>query len=83
VQTHRGGFPNINQPPTSIVVPTGRSLYFVSYWNDAQTDAGPCQQFDRVRVTLPGNGVSVEVAYSGCLNPLPVDVGPVIRTPPS
>jgi hypothetical protein len=83
VKIHRGGFPNINQPPKSIVVPAGQSLYFVSYWNDAPTDAGPCQQFDRARVTLPDNGVSVEVAASGCLNPLTVDVGPVTGTPPS
>ena len=83
VQVHRGGFPDINQPPASVVVAPGQSLYFVSYWSDVATDAGPCQQFDRVRVTLPGNKVSAEVASSGCLNRLPVDVGPVTRTPPS
>src|SRR5438445_166097 len=55
VQVHRGGFPNINVPPTSIVVQPGQPMYFVSYWGDVDTSAGPCRQFDRVRVTLPGN----------------------------
>jgi hypothetical protein len=82
-QVHRGGFPNIDQPPTSIVVPPQGSLYFVSYWNDATTEAGPCRQFDRVRVTLPDDQVPVEIASSGCLGPLSVDVGPVVRTPPT
>jgi hypothetical protein len=83
VPVHRGGFPNINQRPTSIVVPPGMSLYFRSYWGDATTQAGPCQQFDRVRVTQPDNRVSAEVASSGCVNPDSVDVGPVTRTPSS
>ena len=83
VQVHRGGFPNINQPPAPIVVPPGQSLYFVSYWNDVTTNAGPCKQFDRVKVTLPDNFVSAELASSGCLNPLSVDVGPVTTSAPS
>jgi Protein of unknown function (DUF4232) len=83
VRVHRGGYPNISQPPTSIEVPPGGSLYFVSYWGDATTQAGPCRSFDRVRVTLPGDDVPAEVAASGCLAPTSVRVGPVTRTPPS
>jgi hypothetical protein len=83
VQVHRGGFASINQPPRTVVVPPGQSLYFGSYWNDVPTNGGPCQQFDRVKVTLPDNFVSAEVASSGCLDPLSVDVGPVTSTPAS
>jgi uncharacterized protein DUF4232 len=83
VRVHRGGFPNINQPPTRVVVDPGKSLYFVSYWNDVQTSTGPCAQFDRVKVTLPDNFVSAKVTSSGCLNARSVDVGPVTKTPPS
>jgi hypothetical protein len=83
VQVHRGGFPNINQPPAPIVVRPGQSLYFVSYWGDVTTNAGPCKQFDRVKVTLPDNFVSAKVRASGCLNPLSVAVGPVTTRPPS
>ena len=83
VRAHRGGFPNIDQPPAEIVVPPGQALFFVSYWSDASTSAGPCQQFDRARVTLPNDQIPAEVASSGCLNPSSVDVGPVTRTPPS
>ena len=83
VQVHRGGFPDINQPPTRVVVLPGHSMYFVSYWNDAATSAGPCKDFDRVKVTLPDNFVSVKVNSTGCLNTGSVDVGPVTMTPPS
>jgi hypothetical protein len=83
VHVHRGGFPNINQPPARVVLRPGQSLYFVSYWNDVPTDAGSCKQFDRVKVTLPGNFVSARLTSSGCLNPLSVDVGPVTTRPPS
>jgi hypothetical protein len=82
-EVHRGGYPNIDQPPTSVVLLPGQSLYFVSYWNDVATNAGPCQQFDRLKVTLPDNFVSVKLASSGCLNPSSVDVGPVTTSPPS
>jgi hypothetical protein len=82
-KVHRGGFPNINRPPISIVVSPGEALFFVSYWTDVPTNAGPCQQFDRVRVTLPDNRIAVEVVSSGCLNPSSLDVGPVTRTPPA
>jgi hypothetical protein len=83
VNVHRGGFPNINQPPRSTVVPPGQSLFFVSYWTDVPTSTGPCQQFDRVMVTLPDNRFPAEVTASGCLDPRSVDVGPVTRTPPT
>ena len=83
VQVHRGGFSDINQPPASVVVAPGHSLYFVSYWNDVATSAGPCKDFDRVKVTLPNNFDSVKLSSTGCLNPESVDVGPVTTTPPS
>jgi len=83
VQVHRGGFPDINQAPAPVVVSPGQSLYFVSYWNDVSTSAGPCKDFDRVKVTLPDNFVSVKLTATGCLNPRSVDVGPVANTPPS
>jgi hypothetical protein len=83
VQVHRGGFPNINQPPAPVVLRPGQSLYFVTYWNDVTTGAGSCKQFDQVKVTLPDNVVSAELASSGCLNPNSVDVGPVTTRLPS
>ena len=78
VQVHRGGFPNISKPPRPVVLQPGQSLYFVTYWNDVTTNAGSCTRFDRVKVTLPDNVVSAELASSGCLNPNSVDVGPVM-----
>lgn len=81
VNVRHGGFPNINRPPTSTVVPPGQSLFFVSYWTNVPTNEGPCQQFDRVRLTLPDNRFPAEMTASGCLDPRSVDVGPVTRTP--
>jgi hypothetical protein len=83
VQVHRGGFADINQPPAPVVVDPGQSLYFVSYWNDVATNAGPCTEFDRVKVTQPDNFTPVELVSSGCLNPQSVDVGPVTSSPHS
>ena len=83
LQVHRGGFPDINQAPQHIVVAPGRSLYFVSYWSDVTTNAGPCTQFDKVKVTLPDNYVSNVVLVTGCLNPNSVDVGPVTTSLPT
>jgi hypothetical protein len=83
VQVHRGGFPDIAEPPAPVVVDPGHSLYFVSYWNDVTTNAEPCTEFDRVKVTQPDNFVPVKLASSGCLNPQWVDVGPVTSSPPS
>jgi hypothetical protein len=76
------GFANVDYPPTSIVVLPGHSMYFVSDWGDVSGPAGLCLSFDRVKVTLPGNRVPVEVASSGCLDPVRVHVGPVTKTPP-
>ena len=83
VQVHRGGFQNINQPPAPVVVLPGHSLFFLSYWNDVDTDAGPCQEFHRVKVTLPDNFTATKLVSSGCLNTGTVDVGPVTISPPS
>jgi Domain of unknown function (DUF4232) len=83
-RVHRGGsLPGTDQPPARVVLDPGESLYFVSYWSDVDTDAGPCKEFDRVKVTLPDNFKSVEVPSTGCLNPKSVRVGPVMSTPPS
>jgi Protein of unknown function (DUF4232) len=83
VQVHRGGFPNIDVSPQPVVLAAGQSLYFVSYWNDVDTSAGPCKQFDRVKVTLPDNFTSARLASTGCLTPTSVDVGPVSKSRPS
>jgi hypothetical protein len=83
VRVHRGGFPNIDRPPAPVVLRPGKSLYFVSYWNDVTTSAGPCKEFDRVKVTLPDNFAPAKLAASGCLDPSSVDVGPVSTSPPA
>jgi Protein of unknown function (DUF4232) len=83
VQVHRGGYPNIDHPPAQVVLSPGQSLYFVSYWGDVDTSAGPCVDFDRVKVTLPDNFVSARLKSSGCLDPQSVRVGPVAASPPS
>jgi hypothetical protein len=83
VQVHRGGYPDINAAPARIVVAAGRSLYFVSYWSDVDSNTGPCKTFDRAKVTLPDNFSSVQLATTGCLNPSSVRVGPVRATRPS
>jgi hypothetical protein len=76
-QVHRGGFPDINGSPTTVVIQPGQSLFFVSYWSDVTTSGGSCSQFDRVKVTLPDNTVSAQITASGCVTPGSVDVGPV------
>ena len=83
VQVQHGGFPNINAPPAQVLVQPGGSAFFGSYWSDATTQQGPCTQFDRVRVTLPGATTSVEFATSGCLAPGSVRVGPITKAPPT
>jgi Protein of unknown function (DUF4232) len=83
IQVQHGGFPNINEQPARVVVQPGGSAYFGSYWSDATTQQGPCTQFDRVRVTLPGATAPVEVATGGCLAPDSVRVGPITNAPPS
>ena len=83
VRVRRGGVDMINQPPTPVVIEPGQSLYFVSTWGDVDTDAGPCQQFDRVKVTLPDNFTSARVDSEGCVDPGLVNVGPVGASPPA
>jgi len=83
VRVHRGGYRDINEPPTRVVVPAGGSLYFASYWNDVTDQSGPCRDFDRAKITLPDNFKSKQVASSGCVNPDRVSVGPVVAAPPS
>jgi len=83
VQVHRGGIDVLNQAPAPVVVEPGESLYFVSTWGDVDTQAGPCTEFDRVKVTLPDNFTSARVGASGCVDAGLVNVGPVSDTPPS
>jgi hypothetical protein len=83
VQVHRGGIDLISQPPAPIVLEPGKSLYFVSFWGDVDTDAGPCTEFDRVKVTLPDNFSSAQVESSGCVDPGLVNVGPVTLSRPA
>jgi len=83
VQVHRGGIDLISQPPAPIVLEPGKSLYFVSFWGDVDTDAGPCTEFDRVKVTLPDNFASAQVESSGCVDPGLVNVGPVTLSRPA
>ncbi len=83
VRVQHGGHPNIDQRPATVVVQPGGSAYFGSYWTDVTTQQGPCTQFDRVRVTLPGATAPIEVATSGCVNPGSVMVGPVANSPPT
>ena len=82
VQVRRGGIASINQPPSPVVVEPGKSLYFVSTWGDVDTEAGPCMQFDRVKVTLPDNFSSARVDSSGCVDAGLVNVGAVRESPP-
>ena len=84
VRVHRGGgYRDATQPPSRLVVPAGDSLYFVSYWNDVTDQSGPCKEFDRVKITLPDNFHSKQVASAGCVNTDRVSVGPVVASPPS
>jgi Protein of unknown function (DUF4232) len=83
VEVHRGGVDIINQTPASVVLDPGQSLYFVSLWGDVDTQAGPCTQFDRIKVTLPDNFASARVDSKGCVDPGLVRVGPVTDAPPS
>lgn len=83
VQVHRGGVDIIDQAPAPVLLDPGQSLYFVSLWGDVDTQAGPCTQFDRVKVTLPDNFASARIVSKGCVDPDLVRVGPVTDTPPS
>jgi hypothetical protein len=84
VHVHRGGgYRDTTEPPSRVVVPANGSFYFVSYWTDVTDQFGACKDFDRVKITLPDNFHSKQVASSGCVNPDRVSVGPVVATPPS
>ena len=83
VQAERGGVDIINQAPAPVVLGPGQSLYFVSLWGDVDTQTGPCEQFDRVKVTLPDNFASARVVARGCVDPDLVRVGPVASSPPA
>ena len=84
VHVHRGGGNrDTTEPPSRILVPAGGSLYFVSYWTDVTDQSGACENFDRVKITLPDNFHSKQVASSGCVNLDRVSVGPVVASPPS
>jgi hypothetical protein len=83
VHVHRGGIDIVNQAPASVVLDPGQSLYFVSLWGEVDTQAGPCTQFDRIKVTLPDNFASARIVSQGCVDPGLVRVGPVTGSPPS
>jgi len=83
VQVQHGGYPNISQPPTHIEVVPGGSMFFVSYWSDVVDTSGPCQQFDRVRITLPGDSTPIEVSTSGCVTTDSVRAGPMVKKRPA
>lgn len=84
VHVHRGGgYRDTTEPPSRVVVPVNGSFYFVSYWTDVTDQAGPCKDFDRVKITLPDNFKSKQLASSGCVNTDRVTVGPVVASPPS
>ena len=84
VHVHRGGgYRDTTEPASRVVVPSNGSFYFVSYWTDVTDQSGACKEFDRVKITLPDNFHSKQVASSGCVNPDRVSVGPVVARPPS
>jgi hypothetical protein len=83
VHVQRGGLAIIDGPPQRIVLAPGKPLYFMSFWGDVETQSGACKEFDRVKVTLPDNFKSAQVAASGCLDPGNVRVGPVSTSVPS
>jgi hypothetical protein len=84
VHVHRGDdHPDISGPPRRQLVLPGHVLYFVSYWSDVVDTTGNCRQFDRVKITLPDNYNSAQLAATGCLTTDSVFVGPVTTTPPT
>ena len=83
VRVERGGLAEIDGRPEPVVVQPGHSLYFVSFWGDADTESGPCTRFDSVKITLPDNYGSARIATSGCVDPGAVKVGPVTSRPPA
>jgi len=83
VQVQRGGLAVIDEAPAQVVLESGQSLYFASFWGDVDTQEGPCKQFDRIKVTLPDNFTPARIVSSGCVDPDLVRVGPVTSTVPS
>lgn len=82
VQVRRGTTRATSAPVSRIVVPAGGSLYFLSDWSDVGTATDPsCTQFDRVKITLPDNFVSLEVPFGGCVTPSTAEVGAVTLHP--
>jgi hypothetical protein len=84
VRVHRGGgYRDTTEPPSRVLVAAGGSLYFISYWSDVTDQSGACKDFDRLKITLPDNFHSKQVASSGCVSPERVSVSPVVASPPS
>jgi len=84
VRVHRGGaHRDISGRPQRQIVLPGHALYFVSYWSDVVDASGDCRSFDRVKITLPDNFRSAQVAATGCVTTDSVYVGPVTTTGPT
>jgi hypothetical protein len=72
-----GGNAHINGAPHPRTVAPGKSATRTAYWSDVTTSAGSCQQFDQVRISLPGDPTTATLTGSGCVSPSQVEVGPV------
>lgn len=72
-----GGYADINGAPQPRTVAPGKSATLTAYWSDVTTSAGSCQQFDQVRISLPGDPTTATLTGSGCVSPSQVEVGPV------
>jgi Protein of unknown function (DUF4232) len=82
VHVHRTGFNGISGTPQHVVVAPGHSMYFESSWSDVAIGGTSCRAFDRLKITLPNNFVSVVITESSCVDPTLVDVSPVTGTRP-
>jgi hypothetical protein len=80
--TTHGGYGDISASPTPITVAAGGSAYFVAYFSDATTSAGPCTTFDEASATLPDDETAMDFPAGGCVSPSMVRVGPLISTRP-
>jgi hypothetical protein len=72
---------NFAPRPRRVVVKPGASLYFVSEWGDADTASGSCNEFERVKVWLPGNRGPARLRMWGCISQDEynrISVGPVV-----
>lgn len=72
-----GGYADINGAPQTRTVAPGKSATLTAYWSDATTSAGGCQQFDQIRISLPGDPTSATLSGTGCVSPTKVEVGPI------